>query len=232
MADDQQDGINIDAIVHAVEDNPKPEIALDRIAQAVAAPEKPARKGKGRSGFKSPAEVEPSLPASPVEPVSNIEQSTSEEIIMADETIINDTTDTTTQTATGFAGTMQDRMQSFYNRSTGVASEMTDLGRGNVEAVVESTRVLTTGLQDMSRTTLEETRTAFETMTADMKRMAGVTSPTELLQVQSEVARRNLDAFITHSSKNAETMLKLANDVFAPVASRMSVAAEKLTKVA
>lgn len=224
--------INIDAVIHAVEDDPKPEVVVDRVVEAVAA-------GHGAEVDtieNLPAETLAPVAAAPAEPVAKVpaspdtfEASDAEDDTMADE---NTTAATDTHTAADFAGTVQDRMKAFYDRSTGLASEMTDLSRGNVEAVVESGRILASGLQDISRAALDETRTTFETMTADVKRMAAATSPTELLHLQSELARRNLDAFVNHGSKTTETMLKLANDAFAPVASRMSVAAEKLTKAA
>lgn len=230
MADKEQGdhGPDLAAIVHAIEDDPKPDVALDRIAGAVASESgSAARKEKPRGiGAKraKPARSSPAIatvatpesePAAEPETTSSI----SEEQAMADET--TNTTNTTT-----------DAMQAFYGRSNGLASEMSELGRGNVEAMVESSRILAAGLQDIGRTTLEETRSAYESMTDDVKRMAAAKSPTELMQLQSDLARRNVDAFITQTSKNAETMLKLANDMFAPVSSRMSVTMEKLSKAA
>lgn len=239
MADTEQrehEGPDMAAIVHAIEDEPHPEVAAERIAQAVAAPSSGSkRKGKSQAATVRTvaAEPAPAIPSSAVaEPAPQpLQISTqSEEPTMADETI-NDTA-TQTNPAGDFAATMQGKLQSYYERTSGAASEMTDLTRGNMEAVVESGRILAAGMQDIGRSALEETRAAFDTMTADVKRMAAVTSPTELMQLQGEVARRNVDAFITHSSKNAEAMLKLVNDMFAPVSSRMSVAAEKLSKAA
>ena len=145
---------------------------------------------------------------------------------------INDTATQQSDTVRDFAATAQERMQALYSRQTTLVTEMTDLGRGNVEAVVESSRILATGLQDLGRSTLEESRAAYEGLTADVKRMAAIKSPTELMQLQSELARRNLDAIITQTSKNTETMLKLANDMFAPLSSRVSVTVEKLSSAA
>lgn len=128
--------------------------------------------------------------------------------------------------------TMQDRAQAFYQRSTELASDMSEFTRGNAEALVEAGRVWAAGMQDIGRSTLEETRTAVEGMTEGAKRLAAVKSPTELLQLQSELAQRNMDAFIKQASRNTETFLKLANDAFAPVSSRLSVAVEKFSKAA
>ena len=84
----------------------------------------------------------------------------------------------------------------------------------------------------MGREAVEEGKSAFETLTADAKKMAAIKSPTELFQLQGELARRNFDAMVAFSSKSTEKMIKLSNDAFAPISSRMSLAAEKISKVA
>ena len=50
--------------------------------------------------------------------------------------------------------------------------------------------------------------------------------------MQSNLTRRNFDAMMAFGSKQTETMLNLANESFAPISSRMSVAAEKISKAA
>ena len=243
MADNQDDqGPDMAAIVHAIEDDSKPEVALDKIAQALAVeePAGSARKARARSSAGRRADTMPATPATPAAPVpqpTSIDPvtSTSEDTIMADtdttETI-NDAATQQSDTVRDFAATAQERMQALYSRQTTLVTEMTDLGRGNVEAVVESSRILATGLQDLGRSSLEESRTAIEGMTADVKRMAAVKSPTELMQLQSELAQRNLDAIIAQTTKNTEAMLKLANDVFAPLSNRASVTVGKLSSAA
>lgn len=127
---------------------------------------------------------------------------------------------------------VQARTKAAFEKSTELATEMTEFSKGNVEAFVESGKVLAGGMQDLSKTYVDEAKTAYETMTADMKEMASVKSPTELLQLQAKLARRNFDTMFAYSSKNGEAMMKLVNDAFAPLSGRMNVAAEKISKVA
>ena len=131
-----------------------------------------------------------------------------------------------------FSAEMQDRMKAAYEKSSSITGELTETARGNVEAVVESSRIFATGVQSMSRDAVEGSREAFEGMTADLKKMAAVKSPTELFQLQGELARRNFDAMIGLSSRNTENMVKLVNDAFAPISNRMSVTAEKISQAA
>ncbi|WP_420850008.1 phasin family protein [Pontixanthobacter luteolus] len=109
---------------------------------------------------------------------------------------------------------------------------MGEFTKGNVEAVVESGKILASGMQDMGKTYVEDAKGAVETMTADVKEVAAVRSPTEFVQLQGKFASRNFDATVAAVSKNTEAWVKLANEAFAPISSRMSLAAEKIRKAA
>lgn len=130
------------------------------------------------------------------------------------------------------AADVQARMQTAFAKTGEIASEASEVTKGNLEAVVESGKILVNGVQEMGRTAVSDAKTAFEVVTADVKKMASVKSPTELFQLQGELARRNFDAMVTQGSKNTETVVKLANDMFAPLSTRMSITAEKLGRKA
>lgn len=152
--------------------------------------------------------------------------STSEEPTMA-----NQPTDFTNTINTA-VNEIQARAKTAYDKGAEVASEMTDLARGNVEAVVESGKILAGGVQDLSKGYAEEAKSAYEQLTADLKEMAAVKSPAELFQLQGKILRRNFDTLVATGSRNTEAVMKLANDSFAPISGRINVAAEKLSKVA
>ncbi|MBC7159885.1 MAG: phasin family protein [Porphyrobacter sp.] len=125
----------------------------------------------------------------------------------------------------------QTRAKAAYEKGTEAMTEVTELAKGNVEALVESTKIIAAGMQDIGRTYAEEAKAAYEQITADMKELAAIKSPTELFQLQGKIMRRNFDSLVAASSKNTEAMMKLVNEAFAPLSSRMSAAAEKMTKM-
>jgi len=129
-------------------------------------------------------------------------------------------------------GELQTRAQAAYDKGTEVVTEVTEFTKGNVEAIVESSKIYAAGAQTLGKTYVEEAKSAYETITADVKELAAVKSPTELFQLQGKILRRNFDVFVATSAKNSEAVAKLANDTFAPLTGRMTVAAEKLSKVA
>ena len=127
---------------------------------------------------------------------------------------------------------MQDKAKAAYEKGTGLVAEMTDLAKGNVEALVESGKIVATGLQDMGKTYADEAKTAYETISADLKEMASVKSPTELFQLQGQIMRRNFDMLVATGTKGSESAMKLANDAIAPISARVNLAVEKLSKAA
>jgi phasin family protein len=129
-------------------------------------------------------------------------------------------------------GEYQTRAKAAYEKGTEVATEVTEFAKGNVEAYVESAKIFAAGAQTLGKSYVEEAKSAYETLTADVKELAAVKSPTELFQLQGKIARRNFDMFVATGSKNTEAFLKLANDAFAPLTGRVEVATEKLAKVA
>ena len=79
---------------------------------------------------------------------------------------------------------------------------------------------------------VETGKTVVETVTEDAKKVAAVKSPTELFELQGELARRNFDAAVSFGSKRTEALVKLYNDAFAPISNRVSVATERFNKAA
>ena len=129
-------------------------------------------------------------------------------------------------------GEFQTRAKEAYEKSSETLAEATEFAKDNIEAVVESGKILAGGAQDLGKTYVEEAKSAYETLTSELKELAAVKSPTELFQLQGKIARRNFDAMVAASSKNTEAMIKLYSEAFAPISGRVNVAAEKLTQVA
>lgn len=137
-----------------------------------------------------------------------------------------------TKTAKEMVADVQTKVKSAYAKTGELASEVTEFSKANAEAVVESGKILFSGLQELGREDIENSKDALETVTADVKKIAAAKTPTEFLQLQGELARRNFDAVVSFGSKRTEDLVKLYNDAFAPISSRVSIAAEKIKTVA
>lgn len=126
----------------------------------------------------------------------------------------------------------QTKAQEAFEKSSAAFGEAGEFAKGNVEALVESTRILGTGLKDMGEEFVQEAKSAYETLTADARELAAVKSPVDFFKLQAEIMRRSFDAAVAQGSKNTEAMMKLANDSFAPISGRISLAVEKVKKAA
>ena len=188
--------------------------------------EKPAAKAKPAAGKKPvPAKASRKTPPVASKPKPTITQL--KEKIMA--------TAKTADFAKPFAdavGELQAKTKEAYEKGTAYAGEMTEFAKGNVEALVESGKVLSAGAQDLGKAYVGDAKAAYETLTADMKEMAAVKSPTELFQLQGKIARRNFESMVAYSSKTGDAVMKLYSEAFAPLSGRVSLAAEKISKAA
>lgn len=125
-----------------------------------------------------------------------------------------------------------DRTKAAVEKSTKLIEEANDFAKGNVEAIVESSKIAAKGLETLGQDAAEYSRKSFETATAALKTFATVKSPTELFKLQSDFFRTSFDSYVAEASKNTEAMLKLAGDAAQPLSSRFAVAAEKVKTAA
>ncbi len=226
-----------------------PKVDLAAVAEAVAAPEKaPARKAAAKTvkktatktakpPVKKPALVKKaaakvSKPAAK-KPTAKTSAPTTNPVIKIKDTIMATANNTDiTATAKEVFADVQTRAKTAYAKSTVLASEATEFTKANVEAVVESGKIFFAGAQELLKDNVETGKTVLETVTEDAKKVAAVKSPTELFQLQGEIARRNFDAVVAYGSKRTEAWVKLYNEAFAPISNRVSVAAEKIKTAA
>jgi phasin family protein len=129
-------------------------------------------------------------------------------------------------------GEAQTKAKEAFEKSSAMFGDYAAFAKGNVEAVVESGKILAEGLQDMGTNLVAEGRSAFEIVSSDIKGMAAAKSPTDLIQLQSEMFRKSFDSAVAYGSKNTEAMLKIASDAFAPLSSRVTLAVEKVRSAA
>ncbi|KWV91873.1 phasin family protein [Erythrobacter sp. YT30] len=247
-------------VADAVEaDAPKATASAKTVKKAVSAPQKktatarkpaakkaPAKKtaAKTATAKKTPAKKTPAArkkPAAKKTPVaakkaapkSATKTTTKTTVSKIKDTIMAtaEKTDITAQ-AKEMAADVQERVKTAYAKTGELAGELGEFNKANVDAMVESGKIFFAGAQELVKDNVETGKNVVETVTEDAKKMAAVKSPTELMQLQGELARRNFDAVVSFGSQRTEAWVKLYNDAFAPISNRVSVAAEKISKAA
>ena len=125
-----------------------------------------------------------------------------------------------------------EKARAAFEKSQAVFGDAGEFAKGNLEAVVESSKILANGVKSMTETYVSEGRSAYETMTADFKELVAVKSPAQFFELQSKLFRKNFDAAVAKGSKKSEETLKLANEAFQPISTRLSLAMEKIKSAA
>lgn len=123
---------------------------------------------------------------------------------------------------------MQDRAKAAWTKGQAAFADMGDFSKGNLEAMVESGQIAVRGMQSLGQEAADYTKRSFEANVAAMKQLASAKSPTELFKLQGDFVRASFDSLVAETSKNTETVLKLAGEIAQPISNRMAVAAEKV----
>ena len=151
------------------------------------------------------------------------------------ETIADTATDTAHNLGDQMAGRGQaafadlnGRAREAMEKGSRMAEELGAFGKGNMEALVESSKIAAKGLETLGQEAACYSRRSFESATAAMKTLAATRSPTEFMKLQGDFARSMFDTMVAEASKSTEMMMKLANDVAQPLSNRAAVAAEKM----
>ena len=124
-----------------------------------------------------------------------------------------------------------ERSQEVARRSQKVAEEFADLTRANVEAIVESGRVAVEGVRSLGQDVVSRNRDGVEKAADAIRTLAEAKSPTEYLQLQSEIARTSFDRLVAETSRFTESFVKLAGEAVQPISNRASANAERINSL-
>ena len=124
-----------------------------------------------------------------------------------------------------------ERSQEAAKRSQKVAQELADIARANVEAVVEATRLATEGVRSIGQDAVARGRDGAEQAADAIRSLAEAKSPTEFVQLQSELAKTSFDRMVAESSRWTESMVKLAGQAFQPLSNRATANAERFNNL-
>lgn len=210
----------------AVEETQKveqvPELTAADIAVSQEKTETPVAPKATRS-LKAPS-INAPRPAPTAEPV---EQKGNEAVSDVLETTKKVTEEAKDRFQSAFAEASE-KAKSGVEKSAKAFEELSDIAKGNVEALVESGRIAAKGLEGLGQEAAEYSRSHFEKASAAVKSLSTARSPAEFFQIQSELFSSSFDSFAKESAKASEHLLKLAGDVVQPISTRVSVVTDKV----
>lgn len=120
------------------------------------------------------------------------------------------------------------------NRAAGgmfkAAEEAAEFGRGNMEALAKSAQAYVSGVQELGRQTAAMMQGLADQALEGAKALSSARSLKEASEVQAGLARKAFERAISDTTKLQETALKVAEQSFAPLSARATVAAEKMSR--
>ena len=203
------------ALVTAPEPVPAVEVASQEAVETVQAAAEPAQ-----------------VAAAEIVNVTEAVAETAAEPIVKETSTMATTFETNTTKAQALFADWNDRTKAAVEKSTKIVEEANEFAKGNLEAVVESSRIAAKGFETLGQDAAEYGRKSFESATAALKTLATVKSPAEFFKLQSDFVRGAFDSYVAEASKNTEAVLKLAGDAAQPLSNRFAVAAEKVKTTA
>lgn len=132
--------------------------------------------------------------------------------------------------ATNTFETTQAQVKENMDKVMKSAEEFFAFGQGNLDAVVKSTQIWATGVQDLGKQAAATAQANFDASLAAFKAFGGAKSLKDAVDLQSNLARGSVEKVSAEATKLTEASLKLAEQSFAPIAARLTLAAEKFAK--
>ncbi len=115
---------------------------------------------------------------------------------------------------------------------TKTAEDLVAFGQGNVEAMTKAGQVWAAGVQELGKQVAATAQAHVDQTVATFKAMAGVKSFKEAVDLQSMYARAAVEKAVADTGKLTDASLKLAEQTWAPLTARVTLAVEKFGRTA
>jgi phasin family protein len=131
----------------------------------------------------------------------------------------------------GFEAT-QAKVKEGVEKAMKTAEEIVAFNQGNIEAIMKSSQIWATGVQDLSKHLAAAAQASLDEGMSAFKALASVKSLKDAFELQSSFARAALEKSLTESGKLTDASFKLTEQALAPITARVTVAVEKFAKAA
>jgi len=216
----------VPAVVAKAEAKPVPPVKAKPAPKARIV--KKAQPSIKKPSIRKPVAKAPVVKAAPVKKLAKAPVALAKKETKVMQDTIKKTTAETTERAKAIFGDINARTKDAVAKSTKAFEDMNEFAKGNIEALVASSKIAAKGAEDIAKYSAEYGRKAIAETTENAKKFAAVKSPTEFFQLQSELVKSSIDALVSESSKFTENYLKLMGEVTQPISNRVAVAVEKV----
>ena len=178
----------------------------------------------------TPVVETPATPATPSTPAAATPAIENAAVQFVDATV-SSTQDGVAKATAGIEAT-QVKMKEGVEKAMKTAEEMVAFSKGNIEAIVKSSQIWATGMQDLSKHVAAAAKTSMEDSMAAFKALTSVKSLKDAIELQTSFARSSMEKTIAESGKLTDASVKLTEQALAPITERVSIAVGKFSKAA
>jgi phasin family protein len=158
---------------------------------------------------------------------SAVEQDTTQTI----EATVTNIKDGVAKATAGFEVT-QTKLKEGMEKAMKTAEELVAFNQGNVEAIVKSSQIWASGVQDLSKHFVAAAKASLDEGMAAFKALTTAKSLRDAIELQTSFARSALEKTMAESGKLTDASIKLTEQTLAPITARVTVAVEKFAKAA
>ena len=121
-------------------------------------------------------------------------------------------------------------MSDSFSRFLPSLDAVTAFHKANFDAAVQAQTALLAGFQTFTQEVVAQVQSHVEAVTAVATQSLGAKTLQEVVERNVNSARTSYDKLVASSTKLSELGVQVANDAFAPIKARATVAAETLLK--
>jgi phasin family protein len=151
-----------------------------------------------------------------------------------DETPIAQATDATSigSAVTNEITELKTEVKSTMENAIKSTEEIVSFGQGNVEAILKSSQIWATGVQDLGKHFAATAQAQMDETMATVKALSSVKSLKEAMELQSTLAKTAMEKMLAETGKLTDASMKLAEQTMAPITARVTLATEKFGRTA
>lgn len=129
-------------------------------------------------------------------------------------------------TAAAAASETQAPTKSGMEQAMKHAEQILAFSQGNVEAMMKSSQIWASGLQDLSRQITATAQASFQDNVSMLRSLTAIRTLQDAVALQTTAARTAMEKAMAESTRLTETSMKLAEQASAPITARVGAAIE------
>jgi phasin family protein len=115
-------------------------------------------------------------------------------------------------------------------KTSALLEDLAVLGKGNLDAVVQSNTLVAKGMEAISREIMGYAQASLESAAAMSKALFGAKTLQDVIALNNDYAKTQIDSFLANSAKLSDLGAKVANEALEPISKRVNATLETLAK--